>query len=657
MPIEFAPPNPSLQGFQIPAPQSTDPLQTLAQIGQLRTQGLQQQVGQQELETGGIKLQQAREDMADQQKLRQVYQNWMQSGNPKVDDLLTQAGAAGVGPRTLMPLQQQITEQRLKLANAKEAEFKNIVSGQAQTTQGLNAVASVPPDQPAARAAAWQTERQNLLAGGFANPNEIPPDYPGDAAFEELRHHNRTQEQELAMARDAREAAASGATTTKTGLENVAATKQQLVSDIRMAPQDPNTGTPTPAAWQTILANPAYKGFNLKPQPTKGDIVSLEESTIPEKDLPAYRIELAKADAMKALAATSPQDLERQVDAIVPRSDPMNESTKVLLRGAISRGDFPAVQQIFKDAYDQRGRVQVAKESAQNKVNIDLGSFARQLTGGIGGGPGGPGDQHGEAYLSTLPPALAARVRGIMTGNEPLPTGRAANSGPGVLLTNAVYQADPNYTPLLGQKRKTELQDFSQASLPHAGGQAVALNTMIHHADLYMEAGEALKNGTWRPGNAAYNAVAAAFGKAPPLQADLVARFFAGETGKVATGGVPGEGEVNGILQNLKNSNSPQQIADAGKTLLGIAAGRMVPLQERIADAKLENLAPPLLGPSAKAILVRRGFDPNTMQPVKAGAAPKFNVGDSVMYQGKLHKITAIDPKTGKLTIDPQAQQ
>jgi hypothetical protein len=130
-----------------------------------------------------------------------------------------------------------------------------------------------------------------------------------------------------------------------------------------------------------------------------------------------------------------------------------------------------------------------------------------------------------------------------------------------------------------------------------------------------------------------------------------VARFFAGETGKVATQGVPAEQEINGILKNLMNANSPQQIIGAGTTLLGIAAGRMVPLKEKVDDAKLQNLVQ-VLGPSAKEILVRRGFDPETMKPVnKTAGKAQFKVGDTVMYQGKPRKITAIDPATGKLTL------
>lgn len=224
----------------------------------------------------------------------------------------------------------------------------------------------------------------------------------------------------------------------------------------------------------------------------------------------------------------------------------------------------------------------------------------------------------GEEYLATLPAPTAARIRRIAMGDELAPTGRAAISGPGGQLMDAIYRYDPEFTPLLAQLRKDTLKEFTSTQTSRAGGQLLALNTLIHHGDLYQQVGEALGNGTWRPQNALYNSVANMFGKAPPTDARLVARFLAGETGKVATGGVPAEGEVNGILAQLGDDASPAQIKAAGARILQIAAGRMVPLKERRDAAKLQRFVP-ILGPDAQAILTRRGFDPETMQPVGQG--------------------------------------
>lgn len=216
-------------------------------------------------------------------------------------------------------------------------------------------------------------------------------------------------------------------------------------------------------------------------------------------------------------------------------------------------------------------------------------------------------------------------------------------------LMKQVVTVDPNFDEANIVNRYNTLKEFTSTSNSKAGGQALALNTLIHHADLYQQTAQALKNGTFRPGNEVYNAVATAFGAPPPTNAALVARFFAGETGKVATGGVPAEGEVNGILKNLSTSASPQQIADAGKTLLQIAAGRAVPLMERAKQAKIDKLIN-VLGPDAQEILKRHGFDPATMQAT--GTIPSMptrlsasDVGKTYRSKtGKTLKITAVNP-------------
>src|SRR5215472_2039494 len=64
--INFAPPAlGNLQGFNIPAPQTPDPLQTLAQMGQLRTQQLQQQ-------QAGLQVQQQRLQLASNKAIMQA---------------------------------------------------------------------------------------------------------------------------------------------------------------------------------------------------------------------------------------------------------------------------------------------------------------------------------------------------------------------------------------------------------------------------------------------------------------------------------------------------------------------------------------------------------------------------------------------------------
>jgi hypothetical protein len=207
---------------------------------------------------------------------------------------------------------------------------------------------------------------------------------------------------------------------------------------------------------------------------------------------------------------------------------------------------------------------------------------------------------------------------------------------------NQILAIDPKFDQARTQERYDVLHEFNSSSNSKAGGQVIALNTLVHHADLYLQAADALKNGAFRPGNAAYNAISNMMGAPAPNNAALIARFLAGETGKVATGGVPAEGEINGILANLKGDASNQQIQDAGKKILQIAAGRMTPLKEKAEHAGLGDRVQ-IIGPDAQAILTRYGFDPTTMKPI-------------AQKQGGGGKIVVTAPDGNKYSFDNQAQ-
>jgi hypothetical protein len=216
------------------------------------------------------------------------------------------------------------------------------------------------------------------------------------------------------------------------------------------------------------------------------------------------------------------------------------------------------------------------------------------------------------------PQAMAATAQALAAGKIDPATARAMlRRNPDLL--GQTLAVDPNFDEAQLEKRYGTAREFNNTSNAKAGGQVIALNTLIHHADLMQQAGEALQNGSFRPGNAAYNAISQMFGSAAPSNANLVARFLAGEAGKVATGGVPAEGEVNGILSSLGTNASPQQLQDAGNKIIQIAAGRMTPLQEKLKDANLDKVYQ-VVGPDARAILQKRGFDPDTMKPVAAAA-------------------------------------
>ncbi len=344
----------------------------------------------------------------------------------------------------------------------------------------------------------------------------------------------------------------------------------------------------------------------LKPQLTQAQIDEQKAVAAGHAVDTAQKQREQDAAALAAAAEQGPEALAAAKAKLGDRAAAFGDATnpKVIrmmgldAKEAIQTGqkDVELARQASMQAETQRHNLQ-DESAARTRAGIEAGRLAveKQRFGFESGG------------------GISESAKMIAAGQMDPQTTRAilrTNQG----LINQVRQIDPNFDEANIDKRFNTLKEFTNTSTGKAGGQALALNTLVHHADLYLKTAEALKNGTFRPGNAVYNSVAQAFGSAPPQDAAMVARFLAGETGKVATGGVPAEGEIKGILGNLSTSSSPDQIAGAAKTLLGIAAGRATPLMERVKDAGLENVVH-VLGPDAQAILKQRGYNPSTMKP------------------------------------------
>ena len=124
---------------------------------------------------------------------------------------------------------------------------------------------------------------------------------------------------------------------------------------------------------------------------------------------------------------------------------------------------------------------------------------------GLGGTPAGPNAQlTGDEYLKTLPPALAAQVRGIAEGRSTIPSA-ASRSQTAPLIRNAVFQYDPEFSEQRAQIRKA----FTSGT---DGRNIGALNTATVHLDQFADAADAMRNGSFRPGNEIFNRLALEFG-------------------------------------------------------------------------------------------------------------------------------------------------
>lgn len=282
MPIDMAPPSANIQGYQIAPPQSVDPLQTLAQMGELRQQALKNQAGQMELQQQQLLLQ-------DQQAMRQAMQQW-DGKNP--DDLFDGMREAGVSPTTLLDVKGKLLDQKAKLATLDKDQLANV---QTRNTQAQSLLAPVADEtDPAKQEPLWNqavtsAAQQGLLRDPAGNPLTAAQalaqhPYPGtdgvDHYIKSLNLENWLTKQEKTS------------TIAKTNIDIGNLKRGQAIQEIQAA-SDPATGIPSAADYAAIRQK--YPDVSLPSVPTQANIAQLAKSTVPVEKQPEFDIKSAQA--------------------------------------------------------------------------------------------------------------------------------------------------------------------------------------------------------------------------------------------------------------------------------------------------------------------------------------------------------------------------
>src|SRR5215471_19268947 len=279
MPIEFAPPAAGVQPFNITPVQYSDPLETLARMQQMRTQGIQQQTAQ-------LGLQQAQMQMASNKAMLDAFVKG--GGDPaKTEELMR--GSGQVLPGDLIGFKNHMLDFQTKTANLRKDQQKIL---QDDTNQYAGYLQSVT-DQDSLNAA-----NQKATAAGISDSVQRLTTFPGDmqhvkAYANSLLGQAQLLENQLKGQQIETSEAQAGEAKAKTLEAQQAVTKgeaEATVRDIQAAPTDPATGTPTPQAWADLRKTHP----TLPPQPTADYIGRLTRSTVAPEKQPEYDINQMK---------------------------------------------------------------------------------------------------------------------------------------------------------------------------------------------------------------------------------------------------------------------------------------------------------------------------------------------------------------------------
>ena len=539
MPIEFAPPSPNLQGFQIPAPQYEDPLASLAKLGAVRSQNLERQKQQMELDSMRGALRAYSESGGDPDKFEALAPRYGVTPGVVVDFKTKIAGLAEKRAQTALAQ----TQAERAAAEATDLEHD-------QLYQAYNKVWDAKPEEQEGLINSANTQ---LLKQGWDPKKLMHYTTPEDVQMAQDLYttHKQIQlagEQKLKAAQQAQ----AEAQTEKENTETAGLKRQQMIADIRGAELDPKANVPTPAAWAAIQAK--YPKAGLPAQPTEQYIAKLAKSTIPEKDIPEYEINQWKAKVGLLGNSEFDQFLWQHARSLGKMPNQLNpdEFNSGLQKYAEIKQD-PILRSL---AIATKGLQE--KQTAAAVSNIlkpeDIESFGKKLVD------------------LDISPSQYAQFKT-----------RSDNVWPQILLA-AEREAQRRGTtfsqPALEAKFKTWEDTEKRFAGGDKGDQIRSFGNLMEHASMLDDARKALGSNNLPALRGIANALGVATGSNAQTTYDTIAGFVASEAGK-AFGSNGAEAERAQTFSHFDRNLGDKQISGNIRALMGLVDSQRKGLEEQ----------------------------------------------------------------------------
>jgi hypothetical protein len=211
-------------------------------------------------------------------------------------------------------------------------------------------------------------------------------------------------------------------------------------------------------------------------------------------------------------------------------------------------------------------------------------------------------DTHGEDFLKTLEPQVAAQVKAIAEGRQAVPSGFALKSPYWQNLMTMVSQYDPNYS----QARAAVQKDFTSG--PTAKN-ITSANTVIAHIGTLNDMIDALDNKDLRVVNMAINRLKTETGNPNVNNFDTAKQAVGNELMRVFRQVNASESETRDWEKHFQSSSSPAQLRGAVKVGVELLKGRLDAIDDQWNRAmNTDKGFPNLVSPKSQAVLKRIGL-------------------------------------------------
>jgi hypothetical protein len=604
MPIDMAPPQLPLQGYNIPAPQYTDPLETLARMQQMKTQAIQQQ-------QANLGLQQAQLKLDSNKAMMDAFVK----GGGDIDKTMNFMSQSGkVLPEDMITLQNHLQDYKTKAATLRKDQQQILKDDTNQYAAFLNGAT----DQESLNAA-------NAKAQQVGIGDNVPrlTVWPGDvdhvkAFANSLLGQSQLLDQQLKGEQIKREQAGTASELAKTQetQQNVAkGDVEAAVRDIQLSAKDPATGTPTPDSWARIRA--LHPNLNLEPVPTKEGIANLTGAAVPVKDQADYQLKQLRLRLGMFGDSPEEQYLARYAQTLGKKSLAdltFSEYRAGMQKYAEDKQD-PQMRQIAmqqKNLQEQLTQAQVA--SLPNPKAIDL--YANML------------------LSHDMSPDQFAELRSGRVAWAPQVFQRAAQiaQSQGKAFSPATLEAD------YGAMRDTE-KTF--ATGPEAQ-MARSFSNLMEHVGLIDQARKALGTGNIPLLRAIGNSIGVQAGGTAQTSYDTIADYVANEAAKAFLPSGGGESERARNAAHFDRSLGNDQLQKNIKELLDLADAQRRGLEYQYQKGTYGKGSQQLFTPQALAVRERflgplpAKTAPGTAPPA-AGGTPEIPATIPQQYRSTAH--------------------
>lgn len=411
-------------------------------------------------------------------------------------------------------------------------------------------------------------------------------------------------------------------------------------SDDSEATEDPNGKA------KQISANPwlslAKAGFTAAAGQSPNFLANLGKGA--EAGVSDYETQKVHADSVNQAADKLMQEAEQHKDTLALSQQQADETSR--------HNQVLEQQSNSEPIKDMFGNVTAILDKKTNKVTPynDAGS------GGSGGGgniqnifqpPAGPDGQplRGEAYLATIPPAVAANARSYKAGLLPPPSSFAAKDPKILASYTAAQNMDPDNAPYLATSYATR-QDFAKG--PKTAATIQSQNVAMEHLGVLENSIKALNNGDIPAFNKFAQQAAQQMGSPVPTNFDLARTYVSDELNKAVLGGSGAVSDRDKIYNSLSAGSSNQQAMGALETNKHFMAGQALGLDQRYQNGTGESdYRDKYMTPAAQKMY-------DTYYPLAAPAADARQTDKTVWHSPKGPMVWQMNPATGQPAWTPK---